>query len=77
MPSNLIVFDTSTGLYYCPPLETGPAFAPVVSGNLVAYEGKNSQIYVIDMMSGVQRQVSLAGSKNANPGSAKENPSGT
>ena len=63
-PSNLILIDVTTWRYYTPPLSTGPAFAPVVWSNYVAYEGKNGQIYLIDMYTGQQKQISQADKNN-------------
>jgi len=67
VPSNLILVDVTNWRYYTPPLATGPAFAPVAWGNYIAYEGKNKQVYVIEMNTGVQTQVSRGDGKHGNP----------
>lgn len=66
-PSNLIVVDLGTWNYYNPPLSTGPIFAPVVSGNHVAYQGKGNQIYFLDLRTGRQKKVSSGRNSTACP----------
>lgn len=68
MPSNLVIYDLTTGRYYCSGLRTGSAMYPVAEGNYVAYVG-NGEIILVDMAASVQWLLSdrSLGSKNYNP----------
>jgi hypothetical protein len=68
MPSNLVVHDLKTGVYYCPGLRTGTAEYPIAGGKYVTFVG-TGQIILVDMETGVQWEISdrSTGSKNYNP----------
>ncbi len=63
----MVMVDAKDWRYYTPRVTNGPAFAPVVWANYVAYEGSNSQIYLVDMNDGKIIQVSQSGTQNTNP----------
>lgn len=65
MPSNLLVCDLNTGAYYCPALRTGGVTYPVMGGNYVTYVA-SGHIFLVDMMTGDQRQLSDPNKGNRN-----------
>lgn len=65
MPSNLLVCDLKTGRYYCPDIQTRAASSPVISGNNVAYlDGRH--VFLVDMLTGIKRQISDPHKGNCN-----------
>lgn len=67
IPANLILVDVRDWKYYIPPINTGPAFAPVVAGDFVAYEGKGGQICLLNLRTSEEKIISSGTERHGNP----------